>query len=177
MKDQFDTLVTMALHFALLSFLAVGGAITALPEMHRQAVDVSHWMTSRQFTDLVAIAQAAPGPNVLFVTLIGNHVGGVIGALVATLFMCGPACTVAFFIARAFDRFREKRWRKAIQAGLVPVSVGLIASTALLIAQSVDHGIATLAITGITFALTYWTRISPLFSLGVAAAIGMAGWL
>ena len=177
MKDQFDTLVTMALHFSLLSFLAIGGAITALPEMHRQAVDVSHWMTSRQFTDLVAIAQAAPGPNVLFVTLIGNHVAGITGALVATFFMCGPACTVGFFIARAFDRFKDKRWRKAIQAGLVPVSVGLVASTALLIARSADRDVATLIITGVTFALTYWTRISPLYALGAATAIGMAGWL
>ena len=105
-------------------------------------------MTSRQFTDLVAIAQAAPGPNVLFVTLIGNHVAGVTGALVATFFMCGPACTVAYFIARVFDRFKEKRWRKAVQAGLVPVSVGLVASTALIITRSADHDLATLAITG-----------------------------
>lgn len=177
MKDDFDTLATIALHFALLSFLAIGGAITALPEMHRQAVDVSHWMSSRQFTDLVAIAQAAPGPNVLFVTLIGNHVAGVTGALVATFFMCGPACTVAYFIARVFDRFREKRWRKAVQAGLVPVSVGLVASTALIIARSADHDMATLIITGATFAVTYWTRISPLYALGAATAVGTAGWL
>ena len=108
-----------------MSFLAIGGAVTGLPEMHRQAVDVSHWMTSRQFTELVAISQAAPGPNVLIVTLIGYHVAGVAGALVATFCMCGPACGVAFFIAQVFDRFKEKHWRKAIQAGLVPVSVGL----------------------------------------------------
>ncbi|MGZ3409953.1 MAG: chromate transporter [Xanthobacteraceae bacterium] len=177
MNDQFNALVTLALHFSLLSFLAIGGAITALPEMHRQAVDVSHWMTSRQFTDLVAIAQAAPGPNVLIVTLIGNHVAGITGALVATFFMCGPACTVSFFVARVFDRFKDKPWRKAIQAGLVPVSVGLVASTALLIARSADRDIATLVVTGVTFALTYWTRISPLYALGAATAIGMAGGL
>ncbi len=177
MKEYFDTLATLALHFSLLSFLAIGGAISALPEMHRQAVDVSHWMTSRQFTDLVAIAQAAPGPNVLFVTLIGNHVAGVGGALVATFFMCGPPCTVAFFVARVFDRFKEKRWRKAVQAGLVPVSVGLIASTALIIASSADHDLATFAITAVTFGITYWTRISPLYALGVATAAGVAGWL
>ena len=177
MNDYWTTLVTLALHFAVLSFLAIGGAITALPEMHRQAVDVSHWMTSRQFTDLVAIAQAAPGPNVLIVTLIGNHVAGVTGALVATFFMCGPACTVAFFIARTFDQFKEKRWRKAVQAGLVPISVGLIAATALIITRAADHDLATLAITAITFALTYWTRISPLYALGAAAAVGIAGLL
>jgi chromate transporter len=177
MNNGLSTLTVLALHFGLLSFLAIGGAITALPEMHRQAVDVSHWMTSRQFTDLVAISQAAPGPNVLIVTLIGNHVAGVTGALVATFFMCGPACAVAYFIALVFHRFREKRWRKAVQAGLVPVSVGLIAATAYLIARSADHNLATLAITAATFAITYWTRISPLYALGAATAIGVAGLL
>jgi Chromate transport protein ChrA len=79
MKDGAGTLLTLALQFSLLSFLAIGGAITALPEMHRQAVDVYHWMTSTQFTQLVAIAQAAPGPNVLIVTLIGQQVAGIPG--------------------------------------------------------------------------------------------------
>ena len=171
------TLITLALHFTLMSFLAIGGAVTGLPEMHRQAVDVSHWMTSRQFTELVAISQAAPGPNVLVVTLIGYHVAGLAGALVATLCMCGPACGVAFFIAQAFDRFKEKRWRKAIQAGIVPVSVGLIAATALIISRGSDHNFPTFAITVATFALTYWTRLSPLYALGAATVIGVAGWL
>ena len=172
-----DDLVTLALHFSLLSFLAIGGAITALPEMHRQAVEVSHWMTDRQFIELVAIAQAAPGPNVLFVTLIGNHVAGVAGALVATFFMCGPACAVAFFIARVFDRFKESRWRIAVQSGLVPLSIGLVAATALIIARSADTNIPTFLITAGTFAVSYWTRISPLIALGIATALGLAGVL
>jgi chromate transporter len=176
-NDDWHPLVTIALHFSLLSFLAIGGAITALPEMHRQAVEVSHWMTSRQFADLVAIAQAAPGPNVLFVTLIGYFVAGVPGALVATIAMCGPACTVAFFIARTFERFKEMRWRKAIQAGLVPLSVGLVAASALLIARAADRDLATLGITAATFAITYWTRLSPLWALGAATAVGIAGLL
>ncbi|MGZ5827527.1 MAG: chromate transporter, partial [Xanthobacteraceae bacterium] len=121
--------------------------------------------------DVRLIGQARPAVPV------GNHVAGITGALVATFFMCGPACTVSFFVARVFDRFKDKPWRKAIQAGLVPVSVGLVASTALLIARSADRDIATLVVTGVTFALTYWTRISPLYALGAATAIGMAGGL
>ena len=176
MKDD-SALLTLALHFSLLSFLAIGGAISALPEMHRQAVDVSHWMTDRQFTELVAIAQAAPGPNVLFVTLIGNHVAGVSGALVATFCMCGPACAVAFYIARVFDRFKTSRWRIAVQSGLIPISIGLVAATALIIARSADHDWRTLVITAATFALTFWTRLSPLFALGIAAGLGFVGLL
>jgi chromate transporter len=176
-KDDIGTLFTLALLFTLLSFLSVGGAISALPEVHRQAVDLHGWMTDRQFAEIVAIAQAAPGPNVLFVTLIGQHVAGIPGALVATFFMCGPACGVAFFVARAFDRFKEKPWRRAVQAGLVPLSIGLVAAVALIIARTADRDAATIAITAATFAITYWTRISPLFALGIASAVGFAGIL
>lgn len=177
MKDDVSTLIALALLFSVLSFLSVGGAISAVPEIHRQAVELHNWMTDREFVDLVAIAQAAPGPNVLFVTLIGYHVAGVAGAIVATVFMCGPACAVAFIIARVFDRFREKPWRSAVQSGLVPVSIGLICATALVIARSADHDWKTFAITAATFAITYWTRISPLYALGAAAALGVAGLL
>ena len=71
--------------FAILSLFAVGGVMAVIPEMHRQAVEVSHWMTERQFADLFAIAQAAPGPNIIIVTLIGFQVAGFAGAIVATL--------------------------------------------------------------------------------------------
>lgn len=177
MKVDWGTYLTVAVLFSVLSFLSIGGAISVLPEIHRQAVEISHWMTDREFVDLVAIAQAAPGPNVLFVTLIGHHVAGIPGALLATFCMCGPACVVAFFIARVFERFKEKRWRIALQAGLVPLSIGLIASVALLIARAADHDWKTIAITAATFALTYWTRISPLYALGAAAALGVMGLL
>ena len=113
----------------------------------------------------------------LIVTLIGNQVAGVAGALVATFFMCGPACAAAFFVARAFDRFKHSRWRIAVQSGLVPVSIGLVCATALIIARTADHDWRTLAITAVTFAVTYWTRISPLFALGIAAGLGLAGLL
>jgi chromate transporter len=172
-----STLLVLALQFSLLSFLAVGGAVSALPEMHRQAVEVYHWMSSTQFAQLVAIAQASPGPNVLIVTLIGQQVAGVPGALVATFCMCGPACVLAFQIVRAFHRFKESRWAVAVQAGLIPVSVGLVAATALIVARSADQGWGTLLITAATFALTRWTSVSPLWALGAASLIGWAGML
>ena len=177
MKDTGGTLLILALHFSLLSFLAIGGAISALPEMHRQAVDVYRWMTSTQFAQLVAIAQAAPGPNVLIVTLIGQQVAGIPGALIATICMCGPACAVAFHIVRAFHHFRELKWAIAVQAGLVPVSVGLVGATAFIVARSAYQGWGTLVITAATFALAHWTRVSPLWALAGASALGLAGVL
>ena len=175
MRDD-SVLITLAVQFALLSLFAVGGATAAIPEMHRQAVELQHWMTDRQFSELFAISQAAPGPNVVIVTLIGQQAGGVLGGLIATLAMCVPSCVLAFLVSRVFDRFKGAHWRNAIQAGLVPVTIGLVAASALIVAQAADHGWSTFAITIATAALTYGTRITPLIALAVAAALGFAGF-
>ena len=102
-----NPLISLAGYFALLSLFAVGGANAAIPEMHRVAVDVMHWMNDRQFADMFAIAQISPGPNIIIVTLIGYHVAGFAGAAVATAAMCGPTCLVAFLVARTWDRFKD----------------------------------------------------------------------
>ena len=87
-----------------MSLFAVGGAVSAIPEMHRVAVDVNHWMTDRQFADMFAISQLSPGPNVLIVTLIGYSVAGIFGALAATLAMCGPTAILACYVSRLLAR-------------------------------------------------------------------------
>src|SRR3954454_1883127 len=95
---------TLVWTFGLMSLFAVGGANSAIPEMHRAAVDVQHWMNDKQFADVFAISQLSPGPNVLIVTLIGYTVAGVTGALVATLAMCAPAAILAYYVSRLLAR-------------------------------------------------------------------------
>jgi len=175
MKADSGILATLALHFAGLSLIAVGGANAVVPEMHREAVEVAHWMTERQFADLFAIAQAAPGPNVVIATLIGYQVAGLAGAGVTTLAMCGPTCVLSFFVGRAWDRFKHARWRIVVQAGLVPVSVGLVAATALILARAADHNGVDIALTAATAGVAYATRVNPLWMLGIAALVGLAG--
>ena len=172
-----NPLIALAGYFALLSLFAVGGANAAIPEMHRIAVEVMHWMSDRQFADSFAISQVSPGPNIIIVTLIGYHVAGLAGAAVATAAMCGPTCVLAFIVARTWDRFKEARWRIAIQAGLVPVSLGLIAASAFVLARSADHNIYAAGITGITAIVGIATRINPLWIFAVGGLLGLSGWL
>jgi chromate transporter len=164
-------------YFALLSLFAVGGANAAIPEMHRIAVEVMHWMSDRQFADSFAIAQISPGPNIIIVTLIGYHVAGLAGAAVATAAMCGPTCIFAFFVARTWDRFKQARWRIAIQSGLVPVSLGLIAASAFVLARSADHNIYAAAITATTAFVAFATRLNPLWIFAAGGLLGLSGWL
>ena len=107
--------VELFLEFALLSFVAFGGATALLPEMHRVVVDNHHWLDDTTFTHLYAIAQAAPGPNVLVVTLIGWKVAGLSGALAATLAMCLPMSIVIYLLIDRWESFRRQALAKGDQ--------------------------------------------------------------
>jgi chromate transporter len=177
MRDDSGVLLTLAGHFALMSLLAIGGANAAVPEMQRVAVEVERWMTERQFTDMFAIAQVTPGPNVIIVTLIGYHVAGLAGALVATLAMCGPTCVFAFYVGHAWERFKDAPWRAAIQGGLVPISIGLIAASAFVVAAAVAHNFLAVTITLVTAVVVCTTRLNPLWIFAAAALLGLIGLL
>ncbi len=164
-------------YFALLSLFAVGGANAAIPEMHRIAVEVMHWMNDRQFADMFAIAQVSPGPNVIIVALIGYHVAGFAGAAVATAAMCGPSCLLAFFVARTWDRFKDAHWRIAIQAGLVPLSLGLIGASAFVLARTADHNVYAGVITAAAAVTGFATRMNPLWIFAAGSILGLTGWL
>jgi chromate transporter len=170
-----DPLLALALNFALLSLFAVGGANAAIPEMHRLEVEVERWMSDQQFADLFAIAQVTPGPNVIIATLIGYQVAGLAGAAVATVAICGPTCVATFYVARVWDRFRDAPLRLAIQAGLVPLSVGLLAASAFILTRATDTSATAIAITATTAAIGYFSKVNPLWIFAVAAILGGFG--
>ena len=175
MKDGDGTLLTLAGYFAVMSLFAIGGANSAVPEMHRLAVEVERWMTEQQFADMFAIAQVTPGPNVIIVTLIGYHVAGLVGALVTTAAMCGPTCVLAFFVGDAWERFKHAPWRAAIQGGLVPISIGLIAASAFVVASVAAHNFAAMSVVLVSAVVSYATRLNPLWIFAAAALIGLIG--
>ena len=175
MKIDGGLLLTLAGYFALMSLFAIGGANGALPEMHRLAVEIKGWMTDRQFADMFAIAQVTPGPNVIIVTLIGYHVAGIAGAVVTTIAMCGPACAFAIFVSRLWDRFKNARWRLAIQAGLVPVSIGLLAASALVVVRAASTSWILIGLTLVTAAVTFRFTLNPLWIFAIAALLGWFG--
>ena len=131
-----QTLIALAIIFTQLSVLAFGGGNTILPEMQRQVVDIHHWMTAQQFSALFALAQAAPGPNMMVVPLVGWHVAGFSGVLVTSLAKFGPSSLVTGFALRLWERFKDRPWRRTVQAGLVPVTAGLVTASAIVITQA-----------------------------------------
>jgi chromate transporter len=175
MNPNVNPVWSLVLTFGLMSLFAIGGANAAIPEMHRVAVDVRHWMTDREFADIYAISQLSPGPNVLIVTLIGYSVAGFTGALAATLAMCVPTAALAYFVSRWLSRSRGSQWPVIIQASLVPLSIGLMAASALIVAQAADRTWAAVLATLMTAVLAASTRFNPLWLLLIGGCLGFAG--
>ena len=171
-----STLTALAVIFSQLSLVAFGGGNTVLPEMHRQVTEVHHWLTNADFAALFALAQAAPGPNMMVVPLIGWHVAGLAGMLVSTVAIFGPSSILTAVALRLWRRFKDNPWRRAVQAGLVPVSVGLVAASALLIVRAADRTWILVAISAGVALVATRTRLHPLWLLAAGAVIGWSGF-
>ena len=180
--------LALFLHFASLSMLAVGGAITAAPDMHRFLVEERQWLTEPQFTSSIAIAQAAPGPNVLFVALMGWHVGlnaggywmALLGVCISMLGIMIPSSTFTFFVSRWGHRNRERLAVRAFKAGMAPIVIALLAATGWLLSAAHNQPSRDWPIWLVTVATTLivWrTKVHLLWLLGAGALLGGLGWI
>jgi chromate transporter len=175
MNPDNNPMLTLAWTFGAMSLFAVGGANSAIPEMHRVAVDVHHWLSDKQFADVFAISQLSPGPNVLIVTLIGYAVAGIGGALIATLAMCVPTAVLAYCVSRFLRRSSHARWPAMLQAALVPLSIGLMAASGLILALTSDRTWAAALVTAGTAVLAATTGLNPLWLLLAGGCLGFMG--
>lgn len=171
-----DRLVILALDFAMLSLLSVGGASSVLPEMHRSLVEVQGWMSSREFAELYSLAQASPGPNVLVVSLFGWQSAGLAGAVVTTLAMVIPSSVLTFYADRLLWRAAgAAAWREIIDNALAPVTVGLIAASGVLVASANKSHAMALLLTAACALISWRTKFHPLWMIAAGAVAGIAG--
>lgn len=162
----------LVLGFGAISLVSVGGGIAVLPEMHRLVVDVHGWMSDADFARRFALAQAAPGPNVLVVGLFGWHVGGIAGMLTAVLAMTLPTSFMAFGFSRLRARLAGRAWLRVMERGLVPIAVGLIAASGLILAQASATGWIPAVVTVCSTLFVWRSDYSPLWVLAAGAMVG-----
>lgn len=182
------------LHFLSLSLLAVGGAITTSPDMHRYLVTQQSWLTDAQFTASIALAQAAPGPNILFVGLMGWHIGinaggghaagaaawplGLLGLLLCMVAILLPSSVLTYTATQWAHRHREKRGVKAFKQGLAPLVVALLLATGWVLSSA--HANPTTdwplwLLTAVVTLLVWRTKLHLLWLLGAGALLGAFG--
>lgn len=159
--------------FVALSLLSIGGAITVAPEMHRFTVEEHGWLDDAAFTASISLAQASPGPNILFVTLIGWNAGGWAGAAAATIGIMLPSATVALIAWRWTERLAARPWVKAFRTGMAPITIGLLLATGWLLAAPNHDRPVLLALSALTAVLVVTTKLNPLWLLAGGAVVGI----
>lgn len=164
----------LAEQFALLSLVAFGGGNATLPEMHRLVVESNAWMSNSEFAELFALAQAAPGPNILVVSLIGLHIAGITGFLAVTLAFCIPTSLLMYGVARWWQKAGESTWRNGFQEVVGGLAAGLVFASGCLIAVNVGADshwqILILVVCTVLFALRVtW---NPLWLILIGAMLG-----
>jgi chromate transporter len=168
-------LLVLALLFIEMSLLAIGGVASTLPAMARAVVHGHGWLTAPQFAALFGVAQAAPGPNMLIATLIGLHVAGFPGALVATAAMVIPSSTLTILVSNLWEKFRHARWRRVTQAAITPITGGLILAAASFLIRAADHNWRAGLLTLVAAGFTLRTKLHPLVLLAAGAVLGLIG--
>ena len=165
-------LLALFAHFLSLSIFATGGAIALASDMHRYVVDEHAYITHTQFVNSIALAQAAPGPNILFVTVMGWQIAGLPGALATTLGLSLPALVFPVLVSRAGRLPQFDRLLKSLQRGLGPVALGLMAATSFLLLRAAPGAWEGVAIIAATLLLLVFTPLPPLLLIVVAGIIG-----
>ena len=176
MSGTSQVLAELALRFGALSLVTIGGINAILPEIHRVVVDVQGWMTSAEFAELFALAQVAPGPNAMVVTLVGWKVAGITGAVVATLAACGPSSVACYIAWHWADRLQQSKLRAVVQRALAPLAIGLIMASGYTLAVAADRSLGAFALTVLATATLAFTRVNPVWVLLAAAVAGAAGF-
>ncbi len=158
--------------YLLLSLLSIGGAIGTAPEMHRFLVEQHHWMTNEQFSASVAIAQAAPGPNLLFVAVLGWGLGGFFGMCVTMTGILLPSTTLTLAAARWGEARRGTRGVQAFVAGMAPLTVGLVLSSGFILGKPAYGSPWLFATMAATVAACLATKVSPLWLIAAGGLVG-----
>ena len=165
-------LLALTLVFTQLSLLAFGGGNAILPEMQHQVVTVHHWMTAEQFSSMFAMAQAAPGPNMMIVPLVGWHVAGPMGLIVTSLAKFGPSSIITIYALKFWNNFKDNPLRTKFEKALKPITVGLVLVSAGIIAQASAQNALLIAIVALTICLSLFRNIHPVWLMLIGAGAG-----
>ena len=162
-----------AAHLAVLSIVSVGGAHAMLPDIYRFVVIEHQWLGGQEFATLVALSQAAPGPNVLVTALLGYQFGGLACAIVAPVAFILPSSLAVYAFAHMHVRGGDAPWKTIAMQGLAPLTVGLVVASGIVLAQGAGAGIAGYAVTAAVALLVAFTRVHPLLLIAAGAAAGL----
>ena len=173
--SHFQIAWALFVRLLFLSLIAIGGVITIVPDIQRYIVDTQHWMTATQFADAFALGQVSPGPNMMYITLVGWTIAGWSGAAAATAAMVLPPAVLTLLAARAKSLSPQAKLGRAIRGGLAPITLGLMLASGWILVTSVDHRWPGYVVTVLTVIIVLRTKRNPLWLIAAGALAGVTG--
>mgnify|MGYP000087070899 CR=1 FL=1 len=170
-------LISLFIKLSLLSFVAFGGIIAVLPSLFDLAVNQEHWIDAATFADYFAIAQAAPGPNFMTITLVGWQVYGVVGAIVASIAVCWPSCVMVFYLERYITSIKDPEKKQIIQYAAAALAIGLVLTSSWKLSVGFNNHWSEIVLTITVLAITQLSKIHPLYLIALGALLGGMGLL
>ena len=168
-------LLSLFIKLSLFSFVAFGGIIAVLPSLFELAVTQEHWIDAATFADYFAIAQAAPGPNFMTITLVGWRVYGLVGAVVASIAICWPSSVMVFYLERYITRIEDPEKKKIIQYAAAALAIGLVLTSSWKLTVGFNNHWTAIVLTIAVVAITQFSKIHPLYLIALGALLGGAG--
>lgn len=166
-------LLTMFGSFFKIGLFTFGGGYAMVPIIQREVIDRRGWVEREEFIELLTLAQSAPGPIALNTSVfVGYKMRGYAGALAALLGVVVPAFTVILIVAIYFAQFRENVYVNAAFKGMRPAVVALIVSP--IVSLSRGMGAWKYALAAAVAVFVWWSGVSPIWLIIVAAAVGVA---
>jgi chromate transporter len=172
-----NVLISLFIKLSAFSALAFGGINALLPALYKLAVVQEQWLNTQTFADFFAIAQAAPGPNLMTVTLIGWHVYGIIGAIVASIAICWPSSIMIYFLQGYIGGLRNPIKKQTIQFAASALAVGLVLGSAWDISQQINQSTAAFVLTLSSIMIIFFTRWHPLYLIAIGGVLGILGFI
>lgn len=158
--------------FAYLSLLTVGGGMAAFPELKTLTVEKYQWLSFEQLVHLYSVGQLSPGPNMMMIVPIGDWAAGPIGAIAVLIAFFGPTALLTFLVGRWWMKLEAWPWRRSIQQGLAPVSIGLLLAGCFSMAKGAIFGVETAALAVAVLLILIQTKVNPALLVIGAAVIG-----
>jgi len=174
---NWELALKLAGELAQMSLFAVGGATSVLPDLHRRVVENNGWASNAEFAEMVGLSQAAPGPNMLIVSLIGWKIAEFPGALAAFIGMCAPSSLLVFSLSRFWERNRDRLWNKTLTAALGPIAIGLTIASGYLVTLGASTSLGAGVLVAVTALATLLTKAHPIWFIALGALAGLFGWV
>jgi chromate transporter len=172
---SFDVYWDLFWVFTEISFISLGGGTASLAQMQWYSVHQFHWITAEEFIDFFAISQAAPGPSMLIVSLIGYKAASWYGMTVATVATFAPACVLTYIVSRVWKHFHDSPWREPVEKGLSAVTVGLIFASALIVSKHAANNWEAYVLVGASAIILSFSKLNPFILMILAGILGYYG--